>query len=79
MGRSYTLKGIYRKEQIRSFAREDYANTAIRIIRFDSILAFRNGQYVSAFLPKKEYGEIEKNIQNILSTPSCNPTLHTIH
>lgn len=76
MGRSYSLKGIYRKEQIRSFNEENFSSTAIRIIRFDSILAFRDGRYVSAFLPKKEYEEITNNIQSILSDSYHNPTIH---
>lgn len=76
MGRSYSLKGIYRKEQIRSFHEESFSSTAIRIVRFDSILAFRNGRYISAFLPKKEYEEITGNVQSILSSSYHNTTLH---
>lgn len=76
MGRSYSLKGIYRKERVRSFDQEDFADTAIRIVRFDSILAFRDGRYVSAFLPKKEYEEITRNAHNILSSPYHNITIH---
>jgi hypothetical protein len=76
MGRSYSLNGIYKKEQVRSFYQEDFCDTAIRIIRFDSILAFRNGRYVSAFLPKKEYDQITKNAQSILSSHHYNTTLH---
>lgn len=67
MGRSYTVKGMYKREEIRSFYQESFSNTAVRIIRFDSILAFRDGRYVSAFLPKKEYDEITKGAHNILS------------
>lgn len=76
MWRSYTIKGVYKKEQVRSFDQEDFSDTAIRILRFDSILAFRDGRYVSAFLPRKEYDEITKNAQKILSSSIYNRTLH---
>lgn len=76
MGRSYSLKGMYKKEEVRSFAQSDFSNTTVRIIRFDSILAFRDGRYVSAFLPPKDYNELTKNAQNILSSPHYNTTIH---
>ena len=76
MGRSYSLKGMYRKEEIRSFDQKDYSNTTIGNIRFDSILAFRDGRYISAFLPPKDYNKIIENIHTILSNPHYNKTLH---
>lgn len=76
MGRSYLLKGVYKKEHVRSFDQEDFSNIAIRIVRFDSILAFRDNHYVSAFLPKKEYDEITKNVSHILSSYHYNTTIH---
>ncbi|MDD5377171.1 MAG: hypothetical protein PHH16_03575 [Candidatus Gracilibacteria bacterium] len=80
MGRSYSLKGIYKKDHIRSFDQENFSDTTVRVIRFDNILAFRDGRYVSAFLPRKEYEEITKNAQNILSSPYYNTTINnTIH
>lgn len=76
MGRSYSIKGLYKKEIVRSFDQEDFSDTAIRIIRFDSILAFRDGRYVSAFLPKKEYDQITKSAHSILSSSYHNTTIH---
>jgi len=76
MGRSYSLKGLYKKEYIRSFDQEEFSSTTVRIIRFDSILAFRDGRYVSAFLPPKDYNELTKNAQNILSGHCQSITIH---
>ncbi len=76
MGRSYKITGVYKKEQVRSFDQADFSATTIRILRFDSVLAFRDGRYVSAFLPKREYDEITGNTQNILSSSLYNRTIH---
>ncbi|MDD5198049.1 MAG: hypothetical protein PHN60_04290 [Candidatus Gracilibacteria bacterium] len=76
MGRSYSLKGMYKKEEVRSFHQKDFSDTTVRIIRFDSILAFRDGRYVSAFLPPKDYNEVTKNAHNILSDSCYNTTIH---
>ncbi|EKD30334.1 MAG: hypothetical protein ACD_78C00086G0002 [uncultured bacterium (gcode 4)] len=76
MGRSYSLKGVYKKEEIRSFHQKDFSETTVRIIRFDSILAFRDGRYISALLPPKNFNEITKNIQGILSDYCRNIMIH---
>lgn len=76
MGRSYSLNGLYKKEEVRSFHQKDFSETAVRIIRFDSILAFRDGRYVSAFLPPKDYNEVTKNVHTILSHSCYNTTIH---
>jgi len=68
MGRSYSLEGVYKREEIRSpYDREDMS-TIFRFVSFDKLFAYRNGSYnIPAFLPKAAYDEITKNANSILS------------
>ena len=68
MGSSYSLKGVYKKEEISSRYDKDDVHTIFRFVRFDKLFAYRNGSYnVPAILPKTAYDEIVKNANSILS------------
>lgn len=76
MGGSYLLNGIYSKEQIRPTYQEDFSATVIRIIRFDSILAFRDGHYNVPLHPGIKYKALAKSAYDILSHSCYNTPIH---
>lgn len=70
MGRSYSLNGVYRREQIRSFDQKDFSSTAIHIVH-SNIFAFQSNRYVATFVSKKEYDALMESAHAILADSLC--------